>query len=285
MKNPAIFDYLDYRSYLRDMFGYRKEKDKKFSFRYFANKAGFASPNFIQLVFDGKRNLTADSLSRIAKGFGLKKKEREFFENLVFMNQAKNHDDKNYYYQKIMAIKGVTSIYHLEKAGYEYFSKWYYPVIREVILFGNGMLTAEDIAKLLNPTITLPQATKALDILIELKLIFRNQNGLWEVTDKAVTTGPEVESLVIANFHREMIAMAKEAIERFPRDKRDISSLTLSINEDSITELKRKIAMFRKELLQFACDEKESNQVVQINFQLFPVTEPYVKEKSNVKKI
>ena len=281
MKRPNIFNYLDYRSYLRDMFAYYKEKDSKFSYRYFSGKAGFASPNFIQLVMTGKRNLTADSLSKIAKGFGLKKKERDFLENMVLMNQAKNHDDKNHYYHRLMTDKGITGVRHLEKASYDYFSTWYYPVIREVVLFGEGRLTAEDIAKLLNPPITVAQAAKALAVLVELKLIVKNKDGAWAVTDKAVTTGPEVTSLVIANFHREMIALAREAIERFPREERDISALTLSIDGNNIAELKKRIAEFRKELLTFACNEKGSNQVVQVNFQLFPVTKSYTKENNH----
>ena len=281
MKRPNIFNYLDYRSYLRDMFAYYKEKDSKFSYRYFSGKAGFASPNFIQLVMTGKRNLTADSLSKIAKGFGLKKKERDFLENMVLMNQAKNHDDKNHYYHRLMTDKGITGVRHLEKASYDYFSTWYYPVIREVVLFGEGRLTAEDIAKLLNPPITVAQAAKALAVLVELKLIVKNKDGAWAVTDKAVTTGPEVTSLVIANFHREMIALAREAIERFPREERDISALTLSIDGNNIAELKKRIAEFRKELLTFACNEKGSNQVIQVNFQLFPVTKSYTKENNH----
>ena len=273
MAAPDIFDYLDYRRYLKEMFEYLKRKDKKFSFRYFAQKSGFASPNFIQLVFDGKRNLSLTSLSKIAKGFGLKKKEREFFEILVFMNQAKTHEDKNHYYQKLMAIKGPSGVRHLDKASYEYFSRWYYPVIREVIRFKGGAMGEAEIARHLSPPISMTQAIKALELLTELNLIRKNGQGVWEATDTVVTTGPEVESLVIANFHREMITMAKEAIERFPREKRDITALTLSINEGSIPELKKRIALFRKELLQFACSEKASNQVVQINFQLFPLTE------------
>ena len=281
MKRPNIFNYLDYRSYLRDMFAYYKEKDSKFSYRYFSGKAGFASPNFIQLVITGKRNLTTDSLSKIAKGFGLKKKERDFLENMVFMNQAKNHEDKNHYYHRLMTDRGVTGIRHLEKASYDYFSTWYFPVIREVVLFGEGRLAAEDIAKLLNPPITVAQAAKALAVLVELKLIVKNKDGRWEVTDKAVTTGPEVTSLVVANFHREMMALAREAIERFPREERDISALTLSVNADSIAELKKRIAEFRKELLQFACNEQGSNHVVQVNFQLFPVTKSFEKENNH----
>lgn len=273
MKRPDIYEYLNYRDFLRDMFSYHKKKNKNFSYRYYSSKAGFASPNFIKLVIEGDRNLTNGSVAKVSKGFGLKKREREFFEYLVFMNQAQNHEDKDYYYQKMMAMKGTAAIGKIEKAGYDYFSNWYYPVVREMIMFGNRELTPEDISKTLNPKITPAQAKKALKALTQLGLIHKDEDGKWETKEKTVSTGPEVKSLIIANFHKEMIQLAKGSIDRHPADKRDISSLTLSINTKSIKDLKQRIAIFRRELLEYACNEKKSDQVVQINFQLFPLTD------------
>jgi uncharacterized protein (TIGR02147 family) len=53
------------------------------------------------MVVKGKRNLTTNSISKIAKGLGLNKQERAYFEDLVLMNQAKDHEQKDYYYQRI----------------------------------------------------------------------------------------------------------------------------------------------------------------------------------------
>ena len=273
MKRPDIFEYLNYRDFLREMFSYHKQKNKNFSYRYFSGKAGFSSPNFIKLVIDGDRNLANGSIAKVSKGFGLKKREREFFEYLVFMNQAESHDDKDYYYQKMMAMKVTAAFGKIEKAEYDYFSNWYYPVIREMVMFGNKKLTPEDIAGHLNPKITPAQAKKALKALTDLNLIKKNEDDTWETKEKAITTGPEVKSIVIANFHKEMIGLAKSSIDRFPSGQRDISALTLSVSSESIKEIKQRISVFRKELLEFACNEKKSDQVVQINFQLFPLTD------------
>ena len=101
MKYPVIFDYLDYRAFLRDMFKYRKQQAKHFSYRFFARKSGFKSPNFLKLVTDGDRNLSYESITKVAKGFSLKKQEQEYFEYLVLMNQAGTHDEKNRYYIKM----------------------------------------------------------------------------------------------------------------------------------------------------------------------------------------
>ncbi len=271
-KRPNIFEHHDYRLYLRRMFAYFKAVKPNFSYRFLARKAGFASPNFIKLVSEKKRNLTHNSLAKVARGFDLKKKERTYFENLVFMNQASSHDEMILYYKKLMGLKGSSKICKLEKAQYNYFSNWYYPAVREIVLLGPPGMDAKTIAGLLDPEITASQAVKALDDLVELELIRQDDNGLWKARRRAVTTGAEVRSAVVANYHRAMIDLGARAIEAHPRDKRDISCLTLSINQDNLPEIKERIAGFRKELLDLACGTEAPDRVIQVNFQCFPLT-------------
>jgi uncharacterized protein (TIGR02147 family) len=272
MTPPNIFDYTDYRAYLGDLFQFRKQKDSYFSYRYFSGKAGFSSPNFLKLVIDGKRNLTNVSLAKIAKGFGFLKQEREFFENLVFMNQAKDHEEKNYYMKKVMSIKGYTKVRKIEKRSYEYFSKWYNVAVREIVMFGGRDFTPEQVAETITPKITPKEAEGAINLLMELGLIKKDKDGLWEQSDPALSTGPEVKSLAVANFHREMLKLATDSIERYPSNERDISALTLRVNSASMAEIKRRIIQFRKELLEFALGEEKPDQVIQVNLQAFPLT-------------
>lgn len=278
IERPIIFDYLDYRAFLKDMFNYKKQKNHHFSYRAFAGRAGFSSPNFLKLVVTGQRNLSNESIGKIAKGFGLKKQERDFFENMVFMNQASKHDEKNYYYTKMMSANGYLKSHKIDVSSYTYFSKWYYPAIREIAIFGNRKSTPKEMAKLLNPNITPREVENALNLLVELELLRKDKDGFWEQVDKVVSTGPEVKSLVISNYHKEMIKLGMEALERHPTDKRDISSVTLSVKKEKITEIKKRIIAFRKELLKFACEDDNSDQVIQINIQAFPLTKPDSKE-------
>lgn len=272
MKCPVIYDYLDYRAFLRDMFKYRKQQVKHFSYRFFARKSGFKSPNFLQLVSSGKRNLSYESISKIAKGFSLKKQEQEYFEYLVLMNQAASHDEKNKYYKKMVSVKGYGEIKKLEKAGYEYFSKWYYPIVREIIMFGNRKQTPEQIASLLNPQITPAEAKKALELLITLELVKKNEQGCWDQQNRDLTTGAEVQSLVVANFHKEILKLAGQSIERYKADERDITALILSVNHKQLSEIKEKTAAFRKELLKLASDQNDPDLVMQVSIQVFPLT-------------
>ena len=271
-EKPNIFDYLDYRTFLSDMFDFKKKSNHNYSYRVFAGKAGFSSPNFLKLVTSGQRNLTNESIGKMAKGFDLKKQERDFFENLVFMNQASTHDDKNHYYTKMMSVNGYLKSHKLDTSSYKYFSKWFYPAIREIAVFGDASHTPEGIADVLIPGISVKEVEKALDLLLELGLLRKDKDGKWEQVDKVLTTGPEVKSLVIANYHKEMIKLGMEALERHPKNKRDISGVTLSVKKDKITELKKRIIAFRKELLKLESEDENPEQVIQINIQAFPLT-------------
>ena len=254
------------------MYAYRKKKDRYFSYRQFSGKAGFASPNFLKLVVDGQRNLSPASILKIAKGFDIKGSQRDFFENLVLMNQAREHEQRNYYYQKMISISGFKKIHKIAKSQYQYFSKWYYPVIREIIRFNGGNLNEDQMARLLRPKISVAEAKSAINLLARLGLIQKNAEDQWELIEDNISTGPEVRSLVVTNFHKEMLRLARESIDGVPAAKRDISALTLSINRERFSELKSRIIAFRKELLDFADLDQDPDQVVQVNIQLFPLS-------------
>src|SRR6266849_8152367 len=102
---PDLFTYIDYRSFLKDEFAFIKSKSRRLSYRIFAKQAGFTSPNFLQMIIQGKRNLNSTHTIGAAKAFNLNKQETEFFQNLVGYNQARSLDEKNLFYQKILRTK------------------------------------------------------------------------------------------------------------------------------------------------------------------------------------
>jgi uncharacterized protein (TIGR02147 family) len=103
-------------------------------------------------------------------------------------------------------------------------------------------------------------------------LITQRPDGNWEQVDRDISTGPEIKSMAAANFHKEMLQLATESIDRFNASKRDISGLTLSIQHENLPELKARLVSFRKELMELASYDENPDMVVQINFQLFPLT-------------
>jgi uncharacterized protein (TIGR02147 family) len=271
MERPVVYDYLDYRAFLKEMVAYNKQKRSNFSYRAFSRVAGFKSPNFLQLVISGQRNLTNESIAKITKGFALKKQEREFFENMVFMNQAKSHEEKDHYYKKMRSARGYTKINRLEKEQYEYFSRWYYPVIRELVTLGKADYPPEKLAAMLKPGISTAEVARAVTLLERLRMIKRDKNGKWVQCDRIITPGPDIQSLILINLHKELLRISMEALDRFPAEQREFNSMILSTTKKNIPVIKEKMKKFRDEILELISEDSQPDQVIQLNLQLFPL--------------
>ena len=281
MSKIKIFEYDNYRSYLRDLYHYYKETKPQFSYRYFSQKAGFRSPNFLQLVIEGKRNLSPESIERFTNALKLTKKEAEFFRILVHLNQARTLGEKKIYAEQLMQFRPFRYIHPLRQDQYRYYTDWYNIPIRELTMLSEFSEDPSWIARRLIPPISPQQAQKALDLLLQLGLIKRDESGRLVQTDAFISTGDEVTSTSVANYHRAMIEKGAEALDRFPGPDRDISSVTMALSDKNFQEIKALIQRFRKELLAIADQDRAPEGVYQVNFQLFPLAKCTNKEPSS----
>ena len=269
-----IFQYLDYRRYLKDYYQEKKQqKASSFSYRSFARAAGLSSPNFLQLVMEGKRKLGPQGIKCFAKGLRLNREEARFFERLVHFNQATNDEERNRWYRLLATSKRYQEIREIEKAQFDYFSHWYYSAIREMVLLPNFKEDPEWIARTLNPSIPVDEAKAALELLVRFGFLTRNGSGHLQQTERSITTAQEVRSLAVANYHRQMLTKASGAIEKTSPQHRDISSLTVAVSKDKFQEAKRRIQEFRRELNVLLSEDDQADAVYQINFQIFNLSE------------
>lgn len=281
MSKIIIFEYDNYREYLRDVYRFYKETRPQFSYRYFSQKAGFRSPNFLQLVIEGKRNLSPQSIERFANALKLTKKEAEFFRILVHLNQARTVGEKKIYAEQLMQFRPFRYIHPLRKDQYRYYTEWYNIPIRELTMLSDFSEDPAWIARRLIPPISPQQAQKAIDLLLQLGLLKRDEYGRLVQTDAFISTGDEVTSTSVADYHRTMIQKGAEALDRFPGPDRDISSVTMALSDKNFGEIKALIQRFRKELLAIADQDRAPEGVYQVNFQLFPLAKGAKKEPSS----
>lgn len=267
-----LFRYDNYRNYLRDWYEEHKKAGLPLTFRSFSKKAGFQSPNFFKLVMDGQRNLTEESLPKFVLGLGLNKQEQEFFRNLVLYNQAKAHAERDFFYQRLLQSRKFSQLKPVEKQQYEYYSTWYHPIIRELIASKDFDGTPEWIAARLQPTVSPLQVEKSIELLGQLKFIEKKSDGKWRQSSTLLSTGAEVNSVVVVNYHKKILDLTKELLDVVPQSERDVSCLTLGVAHSRIAELKKKIGEFRQEILKLVSTDVEPEAVVQLNIQMVPVT-------------
>ena len=275
-----VFAYLDYRAFLRDYCNARKTAGRGFSYRSFSRRAGLKSPNYLKLVVDGERNLSAEMAERFALACGLKDDEIRYFVDLVAFGQAASLAERNQHYARLTGFQRYRNAHKLDLAHAAYYSAWYMPAIRELAARADFRGDPHWIAEQLVPPITSSDAARALDTLFELGLLVKDERGAISQADALLSTGPETRGLHIASYHRAMMQRAMESIDLVPAHQRDISSLTLCLGEAGLRAFKERVQRFRKELLELSALEQKPAQVVQINFQLFPLSRGQSEVKS-----
>lgn len=270
---PDIFKYSDYRVYLKDFYAHRKSSNDNFSYRHFAKKAGFTSPNFLQLVINGKRNLTRDSVVKFSNALELNKKERFCFEALVFLNQSVDADVKRYYLELLHNLKNGKIGTMIRDDQFEYMSNWFFPVVRELVALPYFQEDPVWIRQQLGDRITTAQAKESIAKLLELNLITRDDKGRLLQVDDEITTGQEVRHIISHKFHQQMLSLAKETLSKIRSEKRDVSAMTMAVSEKQFAELKRMINEFEGSVARLLSSNPDvPNSVCQLNIQFFPLT-------------
>ena len=265
-----VFRFLDHRAYLRAV--YESGRARGLGYRAFSKRAGLGSPNYLKLVIDGQRNLTKEMGQRFAQACGLDGEASLYFEDLVEFCQAKNTRDRSERYARLLRFRRFRKEHKLELSQDAYHSTWYLPAIREMVGCRHFREDPGWIAAQLVPGIRAQEAARALDVLLELGLLVRESDGRLARSQAILLAPPETRSTHLASFHRTMMQHASESIDRVHRDQRDLTAITLRVPSTSIAELKRRLGELRRELLAWSEEQPEADRVVQINFQLFPLT-------------
>jgi uncharacterized protein (TIGR02147 family) len=275
----SVFEYIDYRQYLKDYYNESKKNKKYFSYRFFALKAGLKAPILLKMVIDGKRNLSRKTIEKFIKGLGLKEKEAVFFRNLVLFNQAKSSLEKQEHYRVLRSMIEQVPQHIIEEDHFEYYDKWYYSVIREGLCQYDYKDNWELIAKCVHPEISKEEAKRAVEWLLDHGLIRRLKNGRYEQTHKAITTRAQVKSMVIRNFNRVMIRLAERSLDEVDVTKRHASGITVGLTKDAYNIIEAEIEAFKDRIVKIVDSIEKCDSVYQINIQMFPLMQiPDIKE-------
>ena len=269
-----VFEFLDYRAFLRAFYAAEKLRKPAFSHRYFSRQAGLKSPNFLKLVMDGERNLGNETVPKFVQAIGLTGEAAQFFSDLVMFNQADTVAEKNRAFERISASRRFRSAKRIEGDLFRYLSHWYYPAIRELAARPDFNEAPKWIATHLRPKISETDAKSALNLLLSLGLLVRDeQTGKIVRGEPTLTTDHQtVRSLAVTNFHRQMLERASDSIESVKAIHRDLAALTVCVSPETSAVVKERIHRFREELTQICDADTKGTVVYQLNVQWFPLS-------------
>ena len=269
-----VYDYLDYREFLKERIEHLKESNPNFSYRYFNKKAGLKSPSHMKRVIDGSLNLGQKGIYRISVGLGFSEKEARFFESLVNFNQADSFDQKERHYNDMVQSYPSKHPRELESKYYKIFSYWYYVAILELVRLDSFKNNPRWISKHLKPNVPVVQVKHALSDLIELELLKYNEDGRLIRTDKMITTPYEVKSIAVVKFQQQLTKLAHRAIESDEVKDKENLTITMALSKEAFAKIKDKMIEYRDEIRAIAEEQDVGSKedVAHVNIQLFKLT-------------
>ena len=268
-----LFVHQNYREYLREYYNEQKALKKQFSYRSFSEKAGIAAPSFLFHVIEGKRNLTKNSVVKVSMAIGHTRNEAEFFENMVFFNQAQTITEKTVYYSRLVELRKSIDIAIIPKDRYEYYSNWYHSVIREVVTFFDFKDDYNRLGSFLVPRIKASEAKASIRLLERLGFIERDAQGLYHQTQNLIhaRVGPE-DHFIIQKFQIEMVQTALKAYDTVAVPDRFSSSTTFSISRETFELYKMRLRELQQQLMEMARIDEHPGTAYQLTLNLFPVS-------------
>ena len=271
MPKPLIFNYLDFRAYLKDFLSFLRESNKAFSFQYLIDTYGLKSRSHWLDIINGRR-LTDRFIPSYIEICGLKDDEAQYFRAIVGYAQADTEGEKERHFREIVRLSPTLTPVRLEDEAYRYFEHWYHPALISLL---DIMKTEKDhrvLAESLSPAISAVACRKALTLLADLGFVlWDDAKKEWVLQKKFFQCTDAGYAAALKRFHKQLFDLGRKAYEEH-FDKQLFSSLTLSVTQDTKKEIAAIIAESRKRILDLARKDESADRVVQVNFQIFEMS-------------
>jgi uncharacterized protein (TIGR02147 family) len=255
---------------MQDYFEEQKKMRSVFSHRFFAAKAGFSSSSYCLNVIRGRFNLTPKSIEKISKAMDFEPLQKEYFEALVQYNQAQQVDERDQAWEQILQIRRQIEFTHVTTREQAYFSKWYYPVVRELAVESDWNGDFRVLARSLTPQITTEEAREAVKNLLEWGLLKKDGERYERVSQ--MLDAAEIPPIALRKIRREYIQHAIGAVESMPKNERFAAFTTLAMSEKSYNYAVEVLEEARKKIIARAANDLDVERVYEMMLVAFPMS-------------
>ena len=275
-----IFSYTDYRTYLEDAYQDLHRRDSKISYRYIQKRAGYSvQSNHFWQVLRGRVPLSRRAAERFGRALNLQTREIRYLELLAALNGATSDADRNRMVAEIAQLAGYEKRKSKGQIRHEFYSEWYLPALREMVNLPEFKEDSKWIAASLRPKITPRQAESGLKKLLDWDLLRRDESGRLRQTE-ALIGGIEdrgdaeaMAKLALRNFHRHMIRLGGDSIERFGQDRRLVTGTTMSVSAGQAERIRKLTEDYFKRVEAVILEDEPVDRLLRLNLQLFPLAE------------
>lgn len=251
--------------WLENLLADKIKKNPQFSLRAFARLVD-VSPAVLSRILSGKRKLTFNLAVRIADALVLGPTERDSLYS--FFTGAASETSTEDRHEKELSIDCFNAM-----------KEWYHYGITQLLFMDSFQEDPKWIAKILS--ITELEAKLAVDRLLRLEIIDRDENGKLYRTSAHLSTSTDIASAGIRHFQKQILEKSIFSLENDELQERDITSITIAINESRIPEAKKEIMKFRKRMAEFLADG-EKTRIYNLGIHLIPLSKTTIGDSNEV---
>lgn len=266
MKNE-LFSYLDFRLFLKEAYQKRKAASPSFSHRKVAELTQTSVGYFIKIV-QGKVNISDAIRDRVSALFLDTPSQIKYFNLLVAHNQSKNEQERNEFLSQILTFQNSygKEVAAKESSFYDDYNK---TIVLEAIALINESTSLDDVLNRFSFPISKEKLNSVIHSLKEIGFI-EEKNGLLSQSSRKLASG-NVSPLVLKELNEAWMKLAIESMYNFEKNERHISSVTLSLSDKGREQVEKLLYSTRKQMVAIAQNDREVDQVIQVNMQAFPL--------------
>lgn len=267
-----LYNYTDYKEYLKDFFVQKQKSRADFSFGMWSRQLGLKTTASLTMIVNGDRHPGKQISSSFDRYFSFNQDQSDYFQDLIQLKKSEGKDIALH----LGILRKIKSKNHVQfnLLSEEVFSricKWYYFAIREMILLKDFQSDPKWITNKFVFEVEVEDVEQAINELIELGLIQRNEDGTLSNCTHGLNTYDEMPSRSIREFHHQMLDNAHRAIDEIDVSKRYVSALTIPVNSKNLDKLKTFVQKVENEILEMFVEDNP-DCVYQMNLQFFPLT-------------
>lgn len=266
---PEIFQYLDYRKFLRDSLDFLARKDRKFSQRWLAQKAGWKSPQLLTMILKGQRKLSVEQAQLLSLGLKLSEKEEEYLLVLVELENAEHQEKQLEILDRIRFQFQNGFFKDLPIEGYEYLKKWQYPVVREICALKDFRVNEKIISRALDIPET--ESSEILTSLLAIGFLKKEGDFFLRKDAESLKASDYVSPMIMLQYHLQILERAFHAVQ-LNRELRHFESLVVALPLKDMEKFREKIRQFVREIDMMCESSAKKDDVFQLSIQFFSLT-------------
>jgi len=258
---------MDYREYLRLVFEERKVRNPLFSYRLWARQLQI-DPAQLFRILSKDLHLPLRHVDTVVENLKLLKNDAEYFKVMVQWGRARTEKEKKSLVIKLLGLRDVRRK-TLSREQYLFFHEWYHASVRCLIGAGTWKGNAKKLGQMLIPAIPAEKVEASIQLQENLGLL-KKAGENWALGEAHLSTDEHEIHKAIRHYQSEMLEKGREALDRFTKQERDISSLTFAVDKACEEDIRALIQECRRQIQRRIEESGKPDRVMHLGFSLFP---------------